>query len=429
MNRRKFLSASLQTGLTAAVAGTAIAQGKDTNGNTAPRTGASSPPANMMGDEALSCYFTEERLHQALGTKELLKPTDVQVVAYNFPSWHPSKYMEGIFGKGWTEFDTLRNARTLFPGHSMPHYPLWGYFDEADPTWAAKEIETAAEYSVDAWMIDWYWHEGTQFYHEQIEQGLLKADNRSKLKFAIMWANHDWTNVYPAQSPAKAAVLLPQVHTLADFANVINYCAEHYFSQSNYLRIDDALVFSIFDIQKIITQLGTDGIKQAIDLMRERAARLGFAKLHLQAGNGCPKAHEKHLHELGLDSATTYGTLAYTYSSTPPGSRIAYGTGAYDAIASWKKNRENISVPFFPCCTVGWDDSARYGEYSSVAINRSPDQFERLMRAARHHVAADNHAKLIYVTAWNEWTEDQVLLPDSYWGYSYLEALRRAMKS
>ena len=39
-------------------------------------------------------------------------------------------------------------------------------------------------------MIDWYWRE-EQFYHEQLEQGFLKAENRTKLKFAVMWANHD----------------------------------------------------------------------------------------------------------------------------------------------------------------------------------------------------------------------------------------------
>jgi hypothetical protein len=49
-----------------------------------------------------------------------------------------------------------------------------------------------------------------------------------------------------------------------------------------------------------------------------------------------------------------------------------------------------------------------------------------LVRAARHMVAEANHSRFIYIAAWNEWTEDHVLLPDTYWGYSYLEALRRA---
>jgi hypothetical protein len=426
MNRRSFLKSSLQAGLTASIAGTATAQAADSKAHT--REGTNAPPASMIGEGAMAGYFSEQRLHEALGTDQLQKPTDVQVVAYNFPSWHPSKYMEDRFGKGWTEFETLRNARTLFPGHSMPHYPLWGYYDESDPAWAAREIDLAATYGVDAWMIDWYWHEGTQFYHEQLEEGFLKAENRSKLKFAVMWANHDWKNVYPARSPDEAAILLPQVHTLADFENVLNYCAEHYFSQPNYLRIDGAPVFALFDPGKVIQQLGVDGLRRALQLMRDRTQKLGFPKLHLQACNGYD-AYAKQLHDLGFDSATQYGTFGWTYGSKPPGSRLPYGVGAVEAIASWQSKRRNLQTPFFPCCSVGWDDSPRFEEAASIAIDRTPDQFERLVRAARHFVAADSNPKMIYIGAWNEWTEDHVLLPDTYWGYSYLEALQRAVKS
>jgi hypothetical protein len=336
--------------------------------------------------------------------------------------------MEARFGKGWTEFDALRNARSLFPGHSMPHYPLWGYYDESGPEWAAKEIDLAVEYGLDAWMIDWYWHEGTQFYQEQIEHGLLKAENRNKLKFAVMWANHDWKNVYPARSPDQAAIMLPMVHTLPDFDRVTEYCCEHYFSQSNYLRIDDAPLFSIFDAGKIIEQLQLDGLRSGLNRMRERAAKLGFPKLHLQVANSYDR-YQTQLGELGFDSATQYGTFGWTYGAKPPGSRIPYGVGAVEAIASWKEKHEAVKIPFHPCVSVGWDDSPRFEEFASVAINRSPDQFERLVRAARHTVADAQHTKMVYIAAWNEWTEDHVLLPDTYWGYSYLEALKRGLRS
>jgi hypothetical protein len=280
---------------------------------------------------------------------------------------------------------------------------------------------------VDGWLIDWYWHEGTQFYHEQLEHGFLKAENRSKLKFAVMWANHDWKNVYPARSPNQAAILLPQTHTLADFENVPNYCAEHYFSQPNYLLIDGAPLFALFDAEKVVSQLGVDGLRRALQLMRDRGQKLGFAKLHLQVCGGYGR-YKQQLHELGFDSATTYGTFGWTYGSKPASSRLPYGVGASEAIASWRANRDSMRTAFFPCCTVGWDDSPRFEEFSSIAIDRTPDQFERLVRAARHFIATASHAKTIYIDAWNEWTEDCVLLPDTYWGYSYLEALRRAVK-
>jgi hypothetical protein len=426
MDRRTFLTSCIEAGLATGLAGKASAQSTDSKiQNTAVRH--DDLPADLIGENAVSEYFSDHHLHEALGSTQLRKPTDVRIVAFNFPSWHPSPFMEERFGKGWTEFDTLRNARTLFPGHSMPHYPLWGYYDESNPEWAAKEIDLASTYGIDAWMIDWYWHDGTQFYQEQLEQGMLKAPNREKLKFAVMWANHDWKNVYPARSPEQAAIMLPQKHSLADCENIISYCAEHYFSQPNYLAINGAPVFAIFDAGKLIEQLGEDGTRKALQLMRERAHKLGFSNLHLQICNGYDH-YAGQLQDIGFDSATQYGTFGWTYGSKPPGSRIPYGVGASEAISSWKQKRNTVKVPFFPACSVGWDDSPRFEEFASVAINRSPDQFERLVRAARHFVASDSHEKIIYIAAWNEWTEDHVLLPDTYWGYSYLEALRRAVK-
>ena len=427
MRRRQFLGAAARASLAGAAAmGASAAVAQTTDRQQGATAAPSTLPPDLIGPSATDAYFSEAKLHAALGTEQLRRPASVQVLAFNFPSWHPSPYMEARFGKGWTEFDTLRNARSLFPGHSMPHYPLWGYYNEAAPEWAAKEIDLAANYGVDAWLIDWYWHQGTQFYQEQLEQGFLEAPNRDRLKFAVMWANHDWKNVYPARSPDEAAMLLPQVHTLPDFDRVADYCASRYFKEPNYFRIDGAPLFAIFDAGKIIDQLGEDGLKQALVRMRERARKLGFAEIHLQIVGGYDR-YAMRLREFGFDSATQYGTFGWTYGTKPPGSRLPYGLGASEAVASWQKLRETLPLPFHPCAQVGWDDSPRFEEYSAIAINRSPDQFERLVRAARH-VAADSPHKLVYVAAWNEWTEDHVLLPDTLWGYSYLEALRRAVR-
>jgi hypothetical protein len=429
MDRRKLLTSALKTGLASTLLPEALAQTTSDRktGSLAMRSNPDTPP-ELIGPAAEAAYFTEEMLVKAVGTSDLKKPTDVTTVAFNFPSWHPSPWMEERYGKGWTEFDTLRNAKPLFPGHTMPHYPLWGYYDEADPAWAAREIDLAHTYGVDAWMIDWYWHEGEQFYQEQLEQGMLKAPNRDKLKFAIMWANHDWKSVYPARSPEQAAIIAPQKHSLADFERVADYCCEKYFTQSNYLQIDGAPVFGIFDLGKVIQQMGEPGTPRALEAFRKRAQSHGINHLHIQVCNGYTK-YAARLKEMGFDSAVIYGTFGWTYGGKPPGSRIPYGTGVLEAIASWPVLREKTNVPFHPTCSVGWDDSPRFGEFSCVAINRSPDQFERLVRAARHFTASAENGKMIYLNAWNEWTEDGVLLPDTTWGYSYLESLRRALKT
>jgi len=52
-----------------------------------------------------------------------------------------------------------------------------------------------------------------------------------------------------------------------------------------------------------------------------------------------------------------------------------------------------------------------------------------LRRAAQYFAAASSaKPKIISLSAWNEWTEDHVLLPDTVFGYSYLEAVRRVYR-
>ena len=163
--------------------------------------------------------------------------------------------------------------------------------------------------------------------------------------------------------------------------------------------------------------------------MRERVARAGSGGLHLQASHGY-EGHEGELRALGFNSATYYHTFGWTYGGGhAPGSRIPYGEAALRTIQLWKETAAKVSVTFLPDCPVGWDDSARYGSKAVMVTERSPDQYERLLRAAQHFSAASpTQPKIVFLSSWNEWTEDHVLLPDTVFGYSYLDAVRRAFR-
>ena len=52
------------------------------------------------------------------------------------------------------------------------------------------------------------------------------------------------------------------------------------------------------------------------------------------------------------------------------------------------------------------------------------------MVAAKYFLAEASAGvpNIVFLSSWNEWTEDHVLLPDTVYGYSYLEAVRRAFQ-
>ena len=367
-------------------------------------------------------YFGDEQAVALLDTRSLRNGPRPFVIAYNFPSWHRTPVMEKWFGQGWTEFRTLHESRPLFAGHQMPRQPLWGYGNEADPQWAEREIATAYAYGLDGWMVDWYWHNGTQFYQEQLENGFLRASNRANFKFALMWANHHWKNVYPAASPDQAAVLLPQQHSHADCLRVIDYAIRHYFQSDSYWRLNGGPVFGIFDLTLFVHQLTLDGARRALDAMRDHVRKAGLGDLHVQAshvyGGLLP-----HFRELGIGSATQYHPYGLTYAAETARTRVPFADAAAATIRSWLKLQKEMPVAFYPDCPVGWDDSARFGDYAAVVTGRSADQFERLLRAALSY--ANEPPPVVFLSSWNEWTEDHVLLPDLAHGYSYLEAVRR----
>ncbi len=377
-------------------------------------------------------YFTREKMQSLVETSVSLNGISYEVVAYNFPSWHPSPAMEKYFGKGWTEFETVRHAKPWFEAEIQPKRPLWGMYDssvpgsfnKADPEWAAREIDLASGSGINAFMIDWYWHMGMQFYQEQLEQGFLKAANTQKMKFAVMWANHNWPNCYPAPLKGREAILYPQTYSDADMDRVADYLIEHYFTQPNYWQIGGQPVFAIFNIDGdagILRHFGVEKLRAAFDRMRNRAAKAGLKGVHIQASH-VYRAGKTPLKDAGFDSATHY----HTFGGGPPGKTTEYAAAIAKGINLWKETAPQLDLPYFPDCPVGWDNSPRYGSNAHMVTNRTPDQYELQLLAAKYFVAGrGTRPPIIFLSAWNEWTEDHCLLPDLIYGYSFLDAVRR----
>jgi len=121
------------------------------------------------------------------------------IACYYFPNYHFDRRNEAVHGPGWSEWELVKHAEPRFQGHYQPRVPLWGYEDEADPAMMARKIDAAADHGIDAFIFDWYWYDDGPFLERALDEGSIGAANNPRLKFALMWANHDWVDIHPAK--------------------------------------------------------------------------------------------------------------------------------------------------------------------------------------------------------------------------------------
>jgi hypothetical protein len=347
--------------------------------------------------------------------------------------------MDAWRGYGWCEWELLKTAPPRFPGHYQPLRPSWGLFDESDPQWSSREIELAANHKIDVFLIDWYWYSGVRLMEEALEQGFLRASNRSRIKFALMWANHDWRDCFPAPYAKAWNSWLPQRHSPADLTRVMDYAIEHYFRQPNYWTVDGRLFFSVFVPDSFIGQLGGPAeVKSLLAAMDRKLAGAQLPPIHWNAMTWNPKSVAQ-CQEAGFHSTTCYNI-------TDGGKTSANLTQDYEDLTAahlrtWKAMGET-SLVHCPVVTVGWDCTPRCEHgipfpfanrnypYCHVVLGNTPQRFGRLCKLAADFIAtAPKQPFAVFVNAWNEWTEGSYLLPEQRYGTAYLESLQEVFGS
>ncbi len=365
--------------------------------------------------------------------KTLAKDTNEEytVAAYVWPSCHhDERFGDMIWPDGQGEWEVIKKGNPRFEGHYQPKIPLWGYDSDDDPKVMEKWIDAATDHGVNTFVFDWYWLEGGPFLENSLNNGFLKARNNEKIKFYVMWANHDMPprliNVH--NFPDYQTSRMEGEVDLENFKTIVSRVIKQYFSKPNYFKIDGKPVFSLFIIENFINGLGgPEKARQAIDYFRDETKKAGFPGLHLQQIVFDTPTEEilAKIDDLGVNSVTMYN-----WDSPHPQDYIRWGVEGMERIKQWD---DALSIPFFPNVSIGWDDSPRFPNKTKeqiVHLNKSPEAFGSFLQKAKDYCDAHpEQPKMITVFAWNEWIEGSYLLPDMKYGYSYLEVVRKVMNN
>lgn len=386
--------------------------------------------------------------HVGLGRTPRMSNYDV--AAYIWPAYTGTEPRARIFWpEGNGEWESVRKAAAKFPGHTWPRRPLWGYCDEADPRVMEMQIDAAADHGVNVFIYDWYWYDNRPFLEQCLNNGYLKARNNDRVKFYLMWANHD---VIPVWDKRIAHIVLPNNgHAIMEsivwqasvnrsqFEHIACRMIDKYFKHPSYYTIDGKPVLQIYDLKSLVSGLG--GIEQTVNAFtwfRQKAVDEGLAGLHLQltswganrrnmsgVDGGAETTLAEETERIGFDSLTNYQFCHFTNIDRD------YADIMVDVQKEWARMDTEFTVPYFPHVSVGWDNNPRFETFRPGIVKKNtPDEFAKALRAARDYVDAHpNQPPLITINSWNEWTETSYLQPDDLYGYGYLEAIRSVFVS
>ncbi len=378
------------------------------------------------------------------------------ISAYYWPNVHVDPRNEKWFGPGWTEWEITKWARPRFPGHDQPKVPLWGYEDESDPKVMEKKIDAASKYGVDVFIFDWYYYNDGSFLRAALDKGFLEAGNNRKVKFSLMWANHDMPDVFPTklyQSYPNWKVLIPGDVSRKTFDLMVDDIIGKYFKHPSYWLVDGCPYFSVYDLDTLIKGLGSlEATKLALADFRAKTIAAGFPDLHLNVivrrdqviGGGTlvlsgskEDARAFDQNQVTLDLG--FKSLgAYTWShqvSYPDFPTTQYSYAREEAMAAAHQTVKNFELPYYANVTCGWDSTPRMSSsdvyiqkgypFLPTLVGNTPKEFKKSLNEMKRFLdTVGNKQKIFSVNSWNEWTEGSYLEPDKTNGFGFLEAIR-----
>lgn len=378
-----------------------------------------------------------------------VSPYNVTVAAFIYDPWTPD-FVFTEHGENFTEWELVRRAEPRFPGHTQPHVPLWGEIDTSLPaTWDLLNTN-AVEHGVTVYLWDWYWWaENTDkpYLVNGLHNGFLQSSTQNLVRWAVMWANQDWSDLMPAKRYDPSPVRFTGAVNLSTFQTLSQYWIDNYFSLPNYytapiIGTNDTLcpLVSIYELSTLVQGLGgINATAKAITDFRNRALAKGFPCVHIQVmGFGVrstfPKPYGTTLTYLGINSVTDYCFQHYQgFSTFPLENYTDYSTKAINQYSSL--GEEMTPIPYIPNFGIAWDPSPRtvqsdaydnWGYPSTSVLQPTPTEILNSLTLASNYITnnCDPAWCMLTVYAYTEFSEGGSLFPTVADGYGRLNAFQ-----
>jgi len=373
---------------------------------------------------------------------------NARVIAFYLPQYHPIPENDEIWGKGFTEWTNVANAKPLFKGHYQPQIPAdLGFYDLRLPQIRKEQAEMAREYGIEGFCYWHYWFGNGKRILEMPFNEVLKS-GEPDFPFCLGWANHSWSTKTWQKSNGitKDVTFLEQTYPgdedyIQHFMTLLPAFKDH-----RYITVDGKPLFLVYSPQDIPDN------KHFIELWNKLAKENGLKGIYFicrlsSVGSFKLQSKDQMLNSTGdlYDKYRAYGydaisstnmryaeicsrgyfhKLFRTVLSRTFGN-ISYEKYNYPAMIKYFYTKYDYREDVYPQLVPRWDKTPRKGKDAEIYNEATPEAFAKSIDYALDCIdGRDAEHKLLFLFAWNEWGEGAYMEPDIKYGRGHLEALK-----
>ena len=355
-----------------------------------------------------------------------------RLIAFYLPQYHPIIENDRWWGKGFTEWSNVANAKPLFKGHIQPQLPSeLGFYDLRVPEIREAQADLARNHGIEGFCYWHYWFGNNKRLLERPFNEVL-ASKKPDFPFCLAWANESWSGIWHG-APDK--ILIEQTYQgkqdyINHFYNILPALKDR-----RYIKSDNKNIFIIYQPFKI------PELKIFIDTWRELALKEGVSDFHFIGING----KISQMKEYYLDGFVSYSPRWDLLEKN----KLEKSVGIFTkdprkfirkylrkpAIYEYDKYVEccmkyNLSENEYPDIVSNWDNTPRSGINGFVLNNSTPELFGILLQHVIRQVQNREFEKrLVFIKSWNEWAEGNFIEPSLRWNRSYLEKIKEIVES
>ncbi|MBR3664300.1 MAG: glycoside hydrolase family 99-like domain-containing protein [Desulfovibrio sp.] len=337
----------------------------------------------------------------------------MEFFAFYLPQYHPIPENDAIYGKGFTEWDNVRRARPLFPGHYQPHVPhkMVGYYDLRNEKFLCYQHDLAYSYGITGFCYYYYNFSGTTLLEQPLR--LIRNNTSIKNRYCLCWAHPGWYDNRVGPQAIFVRQHYSQGHARQLFAQIRTYLEDE-----RYLTINGRPCFLIWAPER------NPLMRVYAETLKEESLRGGFNELFLAGVEAYgPTSPEDFCFDAMVEFAPNWRPENHVSLPDEKPVRIDY-----EKTLQFMLHKAIPPYPRIRCTFPGWDNTPRRGMSGIACTGTSPGAFAQALRFLIHYTQKTLPPSLqyIFLNAWNEWGEGCHLEPDAKHGTAYMNIVKKA---